>query len=72
MLGHLGPDEDYLSVVRAFGEGAIIGLYSPAENRLWVVQREPEIDPGAMSGHESSALAHELDDGLQYYHLTLA
>lgn len=71
LLGHLGPDEDYLSVFRAFGQGAIIGLYSPAENRLWVVQREPEIDLGAMSPAERSALAHELVHAIQDYHFPL-
>lgn len=71
LLGHLGPDEDYLSVFRAFGQGAIIGLYSPAENRLWVVQREPEIDLDAMSPSERSALAHELVHAIQDYHFPL-
>lgn len=71
LLGHLGPDEDYLSVFRAFGQGAIIGLYSPAENRLWVVQREPEIDLGAMSPAERSALVHELMHAIQDYHFPL-
>ncbi|MBE0608155.1 MAG: hypothetical protein IH609_02130, partial [Dehalococcoidia bacterium] len=68
LLGHLGPDEDYLSVFRAFGQGAIIGLYSPTGNRLWVVQREPEIDLDAMSPAERSALAHELVHAIQDYH----
>lgn len=71
LLGHLGPDEDYLSVFRAFGEGAIIGLYSPAEDRLWVVQREPEIDLEAMSPAERSALAHELVHAIQDYQFPL-
>jgi len=71
LLGHLGPEEDYLSVLRAFGEGAIIGLYSPVENRLWVVQREPEIDLDAMSPVERSALAHELVHAIQDYHFSL-
>ncbi|MCL4243358.1 MAG: hypothetical protein KJ048_18555 [Dehalococcoidia bacterium] len=71
LLGHLGPDEDYLSAFRAFGQGAIIGLYSPAEDRLWVVQREPEIDLDAMSEHERSALAHELVHAIQDYHFPL-
>ncbi len=71
LLGHLGPDEDYLSVFRAFGQGAIIGLYSPAENRLWVVQREPEVDLDAMSPAERSALAHELVHAIQDYHFPI-
>jgi hypothetical protein len=71
LLGHLGPGEDYLSVFRAFGQGAIIGLYSPAENRLWVVQREPEIHLDAMSPAERSALVHELVHAIQDYHFPL-
>lgn len=71
LLGHFGPDEDYLSVFRAFGQGAIIGLYSPNENRLWVVQREPLIDLAAMSPTERSALAHELVHAIQDYNFPL-
>jgi hypothetical protein len=71
LLGHLGPDEDYLSVFRVFGQDAIIGLYSPAENRLWVVQRKPEIDLDAMSPADRSALAHELVHAIQDYHFPL-
>lgn len=71
LLGHLGRDEDYLSVFRAFGQGAIIGLYSPAEDRLWVVQREPEIDLDAMSPVDRSALAHELVHAIQDHHFPL-
>lgn len=71
LLGHLKPDEDYLSVFRDFGADAIVGLYSPASNRLWVVQREPRIDVDAMSPAERSALAHELVHAIQDYHFQL-
>lgn len=71
LLGHLGPDEDYLTVFRDFGAAAIVGLYSPASNRLWVVQREPEIHLDAMSPHERSTLAHELVHAIQDYHFAL-
>jgi len=71
LLGHLGPDEDYLSVYRSFVQGAIIGLYSPAEDRLWVVQPGPQIDLDAMSPAERSALAHELVHAIQDYHFPL-
>ncbi|HML98607.1 MAG TPA: hypothetical protein PKD75_09015 [Tepidiformaceae bacterium] len=71
LLGHLGPDEDYLSVFRDFGAGAIVGLYSPVSNRLWVVQGEPPIDLDAMSPPERSALAHELVHAIQDYHFAL-
>lgn len=71
LLGHLGPAEDYLSVFRDFGAGAIVGLYSPASNRFWVVQREPEVDLEAMSPVERSALAHELVHAIQDYHFAL-
>ncbi len=71
LLGHLKQDEDYLTVFRDFGAGAIVGLYSPASNRLWVVQQEPRIDPGAMSPAERSALAHELVHAIQDYHFAL-
>jgi len=71
LLGHLGPEQDYFGVFGAFGAGAIVGLYSPLENRLWVVQREPAIDLSAMSPGERSTLAHELVHAIQDYHFSL-
>lgn len=40
LLGYLDADEDYLSVYEGFASGAVIGLYDPVVDTLYVVTRE--------------------------------
>jgi hypothetical protein len=64
LLGHLAPDEDYLSDYLAFIGNAFVGLYVPADKTLWLVRDEPfqlsQLSPG-----ERATLAHELTHAVQ-------
>jgi len=71
LLGHLGPGQDLLSAWKDFAAGSVVGLYSPVQDRLWVVQREPAVNLDAMSPSERSTLAHELIHAVQDYHFAL-
>ncbi|MCB9485007.1 MAG: hypothetical protein H6676_02810 [Thermoflexaceae bacterium] len=70
LLGYLGPDESYLDIYEGFASGAVIGLYDPVANTLYVVTRGgrgfDELSPG-----EIETLAHELVHALQDYHFPL-
>ncbi|MBA4179256.1 MAG: hypothetical protein C0506_01580 [Anaerolinea sp.] len=74
LLGHLGRDQDYLSVYRALASQAAIGLYSPDHDTLWVIDDRPgstfrldEMPPEARA-----ALAHELAHAVQDANFPLA
>ena len=71
LLGHFSEDQDYLGVYQSFGAGSILGLYSPAEDTLWVVSEDGTADFNELSGAEESTLAHELVHALQDYHFDL-
>lgn len=64
LLGHLGPNEDYLSDYLAFIGNAFVGLYVPADKTLWIVRDEPFHLPQPSSG-ERATLAHELTHAVQ-------
>jgi len=70
LLGYLGPNESYLDIYEGFASGAVIGLYDPVANTLYVVTRGgrgfDELSPG-----EIETLAHELVHALQDYHFPL-
>jgi len=61
LLGHLRPDEDYLSIYRQLGAESVVGLYSPPDKTLWIVQQgtaPPDVE--SLSREVKSTLAHEL------------
>lgn len=72
LLGHFGPDEDYLSVYSRFGAAAITGLYSPTRSELWVVAETSTSDLQMFSPLAMETLAHEFVHALQEYHFALA
>ena len=64
LLGFLRPDEDYLSIYRAFAGTAVIGLYEPATKTLYVVTGDGSgIED--LSAEEKETVAHELTHALQ-------
>lgn len=71
LLGHLGPGQDLKAVFEEFGQGAIIGLYSPQDDELWVVGDGDQLDIDDLGRQEKSTLAHELVHALQDYHFDL-
>lgn len=71
LLGHLSRDQDLQSVFNDFGGGAVLGLYSPPDQELWVVNDSGSLDVGGLSREEKSTLAHELVHALQDYHFHL-
>lgn len=71
LLGHLAGGQDLLSAWKDFAAGSVVGLYSPAHDRLWTVQREPTVNLDAMSPSERSTLAHEFIHAVQDYHFAL-
>ncbi|MCA9565414.1 MAG: hypothetical protein KC561_18075, partial [Myxococcales bacterium] len=70
LLGYLDADETYLEIYEGFASGAVIGLYDPVVDTLYVVTRGgrgfDELSPG-----ELETLAHELVHALQDYHFPL-
>lgn len=72
LLGHLRNDQDYLDVYRSFGGEAVLGLYSPIHDTLWIVHedgREPDLDN--LSRPLEETLVHEIVHALQDYHFDL-
>lgn len=64
LLGHLAPDEDYLTDYLAFIGNAFAGLYVPADKTLWLVRDAP-LDLSQLSPVERATLAHELAHAIQ-------
>ena len=65
LLGHLGKEQDFLSVYRSFGAAAVAGLYSPLEDTLWVVSDESNPAFAKLPAQEKETLAHELVHAIQ-------
>ena len=67
LLGHLRPDQDYLSVYRALAAQSAIGLYSPAHDTLWIVDERPAsaFTLEGLSSDGRAALAHEMVHAVQ-------
>lgn len=63
LLGHIADSQDYLSIYRAFGGVAILGVYSPQDKALWVVHDGANLDD--LSKEAKETLAHELVHALQ-------
>ena len=71
LLGHLAPDQDYAAIFEEFGATAILGLYSPVEDTLWVVTEGADEGFDDLSRAGLETLAHELVHALQDYHFAL-
>ena len=72
LLGHLRNDQDFLTVYESFGADAILGLYSPSRDTLWVVVEDGEEESFAgLSRAALETLVHELVHALQDYHFDL-
>ncbi len=72
LLGHFRKDQDYLTVYQSFGSESVLGLYSPADDALWVVHDDGEtIDFANLPRNEAETLAHEFVHALQDYHFNL-
>lgn len=67
LLGHLRQDQDYLSVYRALASHSAVGLYSPADDTLWIVDERP-VSSFTLKGltiETTAALAHEMVHAVQ-------
>ena len=64
LLGFLKPDESYLDVFRSFAGTAVVGLYYPANQTLYVVP-ESGRPIESLNASEKQTLAHELTHALQ-------
>lgn len=74
LLGHLRPEQDYLEIYRGFSTAAVLGLYAPDHDTLWVVRDgsgEPPPTLDDLSPEERETLAHELVHALQDFHFDL-
>lgn len=69
LLGHFDLNQDYEGIFDTFGTEAVLGLYSPARETLWVVSDSGSLDD--LSQRERLTLAHELVHVLQDYHFDL-
>jgi len=66
LLGHFRPDQNYLDIYRSFGASAVLGLYAPDHDTLWVVREGDEMpDPAELTPDELETLAHEFVHALQ-------
>ncbi len=64
LLGHLGPNEDYLADYLAFIGNAFVGLYVPADKTLWIVRDGP-FQLSELTSAERATVAHELTHTIQ-------
>ena len=71
LLGHFSDQQDYLSLYLSFGATGILGLYSPADDELWVVSDSGAAGLEKLSRSERETLAHELIHAIQDYHFSL-
>ncbi len=66
LLGHFRPDQNYLDIYRSFGATAVLGLYSPDHDTLWIVRDGSEApDPADLAPDELETLAHEFVHAIQ-------
>jgi predicted small lipoprotein YifL len=66
LLGHLRTDQNYLDIYRSFGATAVLGLYSPDHDTLWIVRDGYEApDPADLTPDELETLAHEFVHAIQ-------
>lgn len=70
LLGYLGPGDDYYDIYMTFARQAVIGLYDPLSDHLYVVT-----DDGRgwdeLNAAERETLAHEVVHAIQDYHFAL-
>lgn len=72
LLGHFRRDQNYLDLYRAFGASAVLGLYSPDHDALWIVRDRSEPPrPGELSDEGLETLAHEFVHAIQDAHFDL-
>ena len=72
LLGHFRDDQDYESVYQSFGSQAVLGLYSPLDDALWVVHEDgQQVDLENLPADQKSTLAHELVHAIQDYQFKL-
>ncbi|MBI2766270.1 MAG: hypothetical protein HYX53_10215 [Chloroflexi bacterium] len=65
LLGHLGKDADYQSTFNNFGGTAVLGVYSPLDDALWLVQDGGASDLDNLPRDTKETLAHELVHAIQ-------
>ena len=65
LLGHLQPDQDFLSVYREFVDGAVAGFYAPTNNAFYIVSSAREVDFSAFDRQQKATTAHEFVHALQ-------
>ena len=65
LLGHLQPDQDFLSVYREFVDSAAAGFYAPAGKAFYVVSSAEKVDFSAFDRQLKSTTAHEFVHALQ-------
>jgi hypothetical protein len=70
LLGYLEPDEDYYDIYMSFARLAVIGLYDPLNDHLYVVTDDGRAFDD-LNGLERETLAHEVVHALQDYHFAL-
>jgi len=71
LLGHFTPEQDYLTIYQGFGAVAVLGLYSPVYEQLWVVNDGTDIDFATLPRQQKETLAHELVHAIQDYYFDL-
>lgn len=72
LLGHLRADQDYLTIYQGFGSDAVLGLYSPVDDALWVVHEDDKVvDFDNLPKDLAETLAHEFIHALQDFHFKL-
>lgn len=72
LLGHFRADQNYLDLYRSFGASAVLGLYSPDHDTLWVVRDGSEPPgPDELTSDELETLAHEFVHAVQDAHFDL-
>lgn len=71
LLGHFRDDQDYLTLYQSFGATGVLGLYSPADDELWVVSDRGPDGLEDLSRSERETLAHELVHALQDFNFPL-
>ena len=71
LLGHFREDQDFLSIFQSFGTQAILGLYAPDLDTLWVVVDDASTGFDELSRGQQKTLAHELIHAIQDYNFNL-
>ena len=71
LLGHFRADQDFLSIFQSFGVQAVLGLYAPDRDTLWVVVEDEDEGFGDLNELEESTLVHEFVHAIQDFHFNL-